>query len=172
MHIFRLFIYGTLKSNESEHHLLKNKYVSVKNAVVKGKLYLRSDDDVPYVTVAGKHILGRGSHDYLRDAALITKVTIPEDYKLLEDDTLVYGELFEFHEFNQLMQVIDLFEDFSPGYESDYDRVLYPVKTEDSDIFEPVWLYTIAGNHAEDDDILQSDGRYVGNLGIGSDSRE
>jgi gamma-glutamylcyclotransferase (GGCT)/AIG2-like uncharacterized protein YtfP len=170
MAIFKLFIYGTLKSTQSEHHLLKGKYLSMKKAVVVGKMYLKQEEQIPYITVAGKFILGRGTHDYLRDAALIGKVSIPEDFSVNETDLMVHGELYEFDEFEQLMQIIDLFEDYSPGYESDYDRVLYPVKSEDNQNFEPVWLYTIAGNHAEDGDKLQKNGIFEGNSEIGSAS--
>jgi gamma-glutamylcyclotransferase (GGCT)/AIG2-like uncharacterized protein YtfP len=162
MAIFKLFIYGTLKTSESEHHLLRGKYKSIKKAVVNGKMYLKQEDQIPYITVPGKFILGRGTHDYLRDAALINKVSIPDGFSVNITESIVHGELFEFDEFEQLMQIIDLFEDFSPGYESDYDRVLYPVKVEDSQDYEIVWLYTIAGNHAEDGDKQLKDGVYKG----------
>jgi gamma-glutamylcyclotransferase (GGCT)/AIG2-like uncharacterized protein YtfP len=170
MATFKLFIYGTLKTTEMEHHLLKGKYRSMRKAVAKGKMYLREDDQIPYITVPGKYILGRGTRDYLRDAALISKVHIPDDFIVVETDSLIQGELFEFDEFEQLMQIIDLFEDYSPGYESDYDRVLFPVKPDDSESFEPVWLYTIAGNHAEDGDKLQKNGIFEGPTEIGSAS--
>lgn len=170
MALFKLFIYGTLKTTEAAHHLLKGKYISMRKAVVRGKMYLKEDEHIPYITVPGKYILGRGTRDYLRDAALISKVSIPDDFVISETDALVYGELFVFEEFEHLMQIIDLFEDYSPGYESDYDRVLYPVKADDSESFEVVWLYTIAGNHAEDGDKLQKNGIFEGLPEIGSAS--
>ena len=74
---------------------------------------------------------------------------------------MVEGELFELPDYTQIMQIIDLYEDFSPGYESEYDRVLYPVKKEQSDIFELAWVYVIANNHAEAEDKPIDTGIYL-----------
>jgi gamma-glutamylcyclotransferase (GGCT)/AIG2-like uncharacterized protein YtfP len=161
MHIFKLFIYGTLRTDGPEFHLLSGNYSSVSKAKIHAKFYLRAEDNIPFITVPGKHILGRGSHDYTKDAALIGKLTVPNDYIVEPDQPMVEGELFELPDYTQIMQIIDLYEDFSPGYESEYDRVLYPVKKEQSDIFELAWVYVIANNHAEAEDKPIDTGIYL-----------
>ncbi|HAC16158.1 MAG TPA: hypothetical protein DCE78_09495 [Bacteroidetes bacterium] len=161
MHIFKLFIYGTLRSDGPEFHLLSGTDATMSKAKINAKLYLRAEDNIPYITVPGKYILGRGSHDYTKDAALIGKLTVPEDYSVEPNAPMVEGELFELPGYKQIMQVVDLYEDFSPGYESEYDRVLYPVKREDSDTYELAWVYVIANNHAEPEDKQIESGIYL-----------
>lgn len=161
MHIFKIFIYGTLRSDGPENHLLKNRYSSLVKAQIHAKLYLRAEDDIPYITVPGKYIAGRGSHDYTKDAALIKKLELPTDYSPDPNSTMVSGELYELTDYTQIMQLLDLYEDFSPGYESEYDRVLYPVKRAGSDEYEYSWVYVIANNHAEPEDKLIESGIYI-----------
>ncbi len=161
MHIFKLFIYGTLKSDGPAHHLLRKVITSASKAEINGKLYIRQDDAIPYITVPGKFIQARGSHDYTRDAAMISKSAVPEGYAFQNAADVVHGELYEILDYKHAMSVVDLFEDYSPGYESEYDRVLYPVRREGTDTFELAWVYTIAGNHAEVEDERVADGVYV-----------
>lgn len=130
------------------------------SAKINAKLYAREEDGIPYITVPGKYIATRGSHDYTKDAAALSKFTVPDDYKPSEATGWVRGELYTITDYKQLMQIIDLFEDFSPGYESEYDRVLYPVQIEGQVSFEMAWVYVIANNHAEEEDILIESGFY------------
>jgi gamma-glutamylcyclotransferase (GGCT)/AIG2-like uncharacterized protein YtfP len=161
MHIFKLFIYGTLRSDGPEHHLLADKFDSMSVAEVNARLYTRVEDGIPYITVPGKFILGRGSHDYTKDASLLEKVVVPAEYTPNETAGWVKGELYTISNYKQLMQILDLFEDFSPGYESEYDRVLYPVRTHEGVTL--AWVYVIANNKAEDGDILIESGFYSPN---------
>jgi gamma-glutamylcyclotransferase (GGCT)/AIG2-like uncharacterized protein YtfP len=160
MHIFKLFIYGTLRSDMTEHHLLAGKFDSMVPAKINARLYARSDDGIPYITVPGKFIALRGSHDYTKDAAALTKFPVQEGYEPNDSIGWVRGELYTLSDYKQVMQIIDLFEDFSPGYESEYDRVLYPVLPEGLEAFEMAWVYVIANNHAEEDDIFVESGFY------------
>ena len=160
MHIFKLFIYGTLRSDMSEHHLLSGKFDSMSPAKINARLYARIDDGIPYITVPGKFIAARGSHDYTKDAAALTKLEIPVDYKPSGTAGWVTGELYTLSDYKQVMQIIDLFEDFSPGYESEYDRVMYPVQIDGQDTYEMAWVYVIANNHAEEGDIFIESGFY------------
>lgn len=160
MHIFKLFVYGTLRSDMSEHHLLSGKFDALSPARVNAKLYARSEDGIPYITVPGKFIASRGSHDYTKDAAALSKFTVPEGYTPAETTGWVKGELYTISDYKQVMQIIDLFEDFSPGYESEYDRVMYPIQIEGKEEFEMAWVYVIANNHAEDEDIFIESGFY------------
>lgn len=160
MHVFKLFIYGTLRSDGPEHHLLAGKYDTVVQAEINAKLYTRAEDNIPYITVPGKYILGRGSHDYTKDAAMLSKVEVPEGYEPMKSVGWVKGELYTLSDYKQLMQILDLYEDFSPGYDSEYDRVLYPVKSSTDESFELAWVYVIANNHAEEGDILIDSGFY------------
>lgn len=160
MHIFKLFIYGTLRSDMPEHHLLSGKYDTMKPAKVNARLFARIEDGIPYITVPGKFISARGSHDYTKDAAALTKITVPDEYTPSEAAGWVTGELYTLSDFKQVMQIIDLFEDFSPGYESEYDRVMYPIQVEGQDNFEMAWVYVIANNHAEEGDIFIESGFY------------
>ncbi len=160
MHIFKLFIYGTLRSDMSEHHLLSSKFDSMFPARVNARLYTRIEDGIPYITVPGKYIAARGSHDYTKDAAALTKFSIPEDYAPQLSAGWVKGELYTLSDYKQVMQIIDLFEDFSPGYESEYDRVMYPIQCEGQESYEMAWVYVIANNHAEEGDIFVESGFY------------
>lgn len=160
MHIFKLFIYGTLRSDGPEHHLLSGKFDSLAEAQINAKLYTRAEDRIPYITVPGKYILARGSHDYTKDAAMLSKVVVPEGYEPMKSIGFVKGELYTISDYKQIMQILDLFEDFSPGYDSEYDRVLYPVRTSADAPFELAWVYVIANNHAEEGDIFVDSGFY------------
>jgi len=160
MHLFKLFIYGTLRSDMSEHHLLSGKFDSMSAARINAKLYTRIDDGIPYITVPGKFISTRGSHDYTKDAAALTKFQVSEGYKPSDSTGWVKGELYTLSDYKLVMSLIDLFEDFSPGYESEYDRVMYPIQIEGLDTYEMAWVYVIANNHAEEEDIFIESGFY------------
>lgn len=158
--MFRIFIYGTLRSDASSHHLLKGKFAQVRPAKVSGKLYLREFDQIPFITVSGKYILARGSRDYGKDFAAQEKCTVPDDYLGIRSGEFVHGELYDIADFKTVMSYVDLYEDYSPGHESEYDRVLYPVYVDGDESPVPCWLYTIAGNHAEPEDLRILDGYY------------
>jgi hypothetical protein len=144
----------------SEHHLLSGKFDSMSAAKINAKLFTRIDDGIPYITVPGKFIAARGSHDYTKDAAALTKLIVPENYEPSGSAGWVKGELYTLSDYKQVMQIIDLFEDFSPGYESEYDRVMYPIQFEGQQNFEMAWVYVIANNHAEEGDIFIESGFY------------
>lgn len=158
--MFKVFIYGTLKSTGDAHHLLAGKFDEMKPAKLTGKLYLREEDGIPYITVPGRFILGRGSRDYGRDNTLLTKLEVPSDYSPHEEATFVHGELYFISDYQKLMEILDLFEDFSPGHESEYDRVLYPVSVDNGESYSLSWIYTIANNSAEKTDELVLEGLY------------
>jgi gamma-glutamylcyclotransferase (GGCT)/AIG2-like uncharacterized protein YtfP len=160
MHQFKLFIYGMLRSDMTEHHLLTGKYDSKVSAKINAKLFTRLEDGIPYITVPGKFIATRGSHDYTKDAAALDKFPVQDGYAPSESSDWVSGELYTISDYKQVMQIIDLFEDFSPGYESEYDRVMYPVQPEGAESFEMAWVYVIANNHAEEGDIFIDSGFY------------
>jgi len=158
--MFRLFIYGTLRSDASAHHLLKGKFTQMTPARVAGKLYLRSFDNLPFITVPGKFILARGSRDYTKDFSAQSKVEVPTSYPETPPSAFVHGELYEFADYKTVMSFIDLYEDYTPGHESEYDRVLYPVIPDGSEDYLTCWIYTIAGNHAEKEDVFVATGLY------------
>jgi gamma-glutamylcyclotransferase (GGCT)/AIG2-like uncharacterized protein YtfP len=137
--VFRLFVYGTLKEGGPHHHLLAGNVTPKREAHVAGTLH-HGEDGVPYIVVPKSTILMAGTRQSASDSKKATAVTPTPP----ESESWVAGELYILHDPQSVVPLLDLLEDFEPNKESEYDRVLLPVKT--SEGWETAWTYIIHKN--------------------------
>lgn len=137
--VFRLFVYGTLKEGGEHHHLLSGEHTQKDDAQVAATRY-SMEDGIPYITVPKESILLKGSIHPMADAKKATSIQVAP----IESETWVDGELYVLTDPEERVPLLDLLEDFEPGGDSEYDRVLLPVKTKDGWI--PAWTYIIHNN--------------------------
>lgn len=138
--LFRLFVYGTLRSGFSNHERFCANAVSIVPACTFGSLY-----DLPYGYPAyfspDQFILATGSANIHHD------ISIQDSTKVSEPDILsrkvVRGELISFADPEKYIPAIDYLEGFRPNADSLYDRVLIPVLQNDQWISS--WTYEYKG---------------------------
>lgn len=137
--VFRLFVYGTLKEGGEHHHLISGQHTHKEDAQVAAEHHVM-EDGIPYIVVPPNSILLKGTIHPMADAKNAT--SIPAE--AIESDSWVDGELYILSDPEERVPLLDLLEDFEPGGESEYDRVLLPVKTKDG--WVPAWTYIIHNN--------------------------
>jgi len=136
---FRLFVYGTLMEDGEHHHLIAGHHTQKEDAdVVATKQFM--EDDIPYIVVPQDSILLKGTIHAMADAKKAASIQAEPR----ESDEWVSGELYTLSNPEERVPLLDLLEDFEPGGESEYDRVLLPVKTKLGWI--PAWTYIIHNN--------------------------
>lgn len=140
---FRLFVYGTLTQSGDSHHLLKGAVGVGSRTRTPGRCY-HFDDGIPYLTVPDSLVLLVGTKEPLADAKRAAKV----DPVVAESDEWVEGELYRIADPDVQVRYLDLFEDFEPGSESTYDRVLIPVQCDGA--WTTAWAYIIHKNTPTD----------------------
>jgi gamma-glutamylcyclotransferase (GGCT)/AIG2-like uncharacterized protein YtfP len=144
-----LFFYGTLKRGQINHDRFCRGFASAEDATVRGSLY-----DLPFgfpaLVVSDEDVRAIGTDDPSQDAALQQRLVPPDAPR--PDDPRVFGELFVFDRFEDLLPALDRFEGFDPVAGSGlYRRVLVPVETPRKTLL--AWVYAQrkpAGTHLPD----------------------
>ncbi len=137
--MFRLFVYGTLKQGGTHHHLLDGQVTPKIDAEVAATLH-QGEDGIPYIVVPKPTILMTGT----RQSASDSKKAAAVSFTPPESTSWVAGELYTILYPQEVVPWLDLLEDFEPNKDSEYDRVLLPVKTADG--WLTAWTYIIHKN--------------------------
>jgi gamma-glutamylcyclotransferase (GGCT)/AIG2-like uncharacterized protein YtfP len=137
--VFRLFVYGTLKEGGTHHHLLAGNVTPKLEAQVAGTLH-QTEDGIPYIVVPKQTILMAGTRQSASDSKKAAAISVNPP----EAESWVSGELYTILDPQSVVPWLDLLEDFEPNKESEYDRVLLPVKT--SGGWVAAWTYIIHKN--------------------------
>lgn len=138
--LFRLFVYGTLKSGFSNHDRFCSNARSITTAAAYGSLY-----DLPYGFPAfltpSENILSLGSADIDHDLTIqYGSWNLEPNIKLSK---VVHGELITFKNAEKFIPSIDYLEGFRPGGDSMYDRVLIPIQQDG--VWLSAWTYKYNG---------------------------
>jgi gamma-glutamylcyclotransferase (GGCT)/AIG2-like uncharacterized protein YtfP len=149
-HLFRLFVYGTLKRGYWNHEVYCKSAVSVEEAAVRGRLY-ELPSGIPVLLVPEGDVLAVGTTDPLADMAtqlhFVAGLTNPEPSAdgLLQNASsapwvTVCGELLTFDDPEARLPAIDRLEGLCPAGTSLYQRVLVPVRLSDGGV-TTAWCY-------------------------------
>jgi gamma-glutamylcyclotransferase (GGCT)/AIG2-like uncharacterized protein YtfP len=146
---FRVFVYGTLKQGERNFAQYCRGVLAIESASVLGRLYhLSYGYHLPYgypmLEVPPEHILTVGTRDYVQDAALLTQLAgqpPPVPPVAAGDWELIAGEIQTFDNPLERFAAMDKLEDFRPGGDSLYHRVVLRVQPPQSTL---VWTYVAA----------------------------
>lgn len=130
----KVFVYGTLKRGMWNHEQFCAGAVSIKEAVVRGRLY-ETDCGLPVLQVPEADILAHGTADPCADVAaqkrFEAKMAQHPDPRAKGRTRrgwgLVRGELMTFDDPEERLPRLDRLEGFHPGSPSLYNRVLVPV---------------------------------------------
>ena len=146
--LLHIFVYGTLKRGMWNHARFCAGARSIKEAVVRGRLY-EMDCGLPALQVPEADILAHGTADPRADVAtqarFMAEMAQHPDLRgkgrTRRGWGLVRGELITFDDPQERLLRLDRLEGFHPGGPSLYNRVLVPVYLEASS--KPAWVYTI-----------------------------
>jgi gamma-glutamylcyclotransferase (GGCT)/AIG2-like uncharacterized protein YtfP len=147
--MLRLFVYGTLKRGFWNHDRFCRGFVTVEDALVRGRLF-ETSSGIPVLQVPEEDILAVGTTNPLADVATQAHVTArmsnpePTPDRLPKKGTgapwgPVYGELLAFDDPETRLPAIDRLEGFHPGGPCLYRRVLVPILVNGAVL--PAWLY-------------------------------
>jgi gamma-glutamylcyclotransferase (GGCT)/AIG2-like uncharacterized protein YtfP len=145
-HLFRLFVYGTLKRGHGNHARYCRGVLTIEPASTIGRLY-SLPQGYPMLLVPQSHHLAVGTADYLQDAARQQQLTARWQTESLpalpeRDWDLIRGEVLTFDDPLARLPRLDALEAFHPGGRSLYHRVLVPVNAADA---QPIWTYVAPG---------------------------
>ena len=129
----KLFVYGSLKMGECNDHVIKDWVMSSEPATLKGRMYLRPDE-YPALFLSGLGTLG--SSNYEQDLKLDTGMEPLEG-------SVISGQLLGLSSAKEALKVLDHFEGYFPGQESEYLRVAVKVGTKSGN--QNCWTYVGAG---------------------------
>lgn len=134
----RFFFYGTLMRGESQHGLVAPWLVHVESARVWGRLF-QLEAGYPAMEVPEESILSIGTEDGLLDAAT-GQWRAAHPLKMHGGDWgWVHGEMVEIRDPRRCVPPLDTYEDFRPGGNSLFQRVLIPAAGERDTM--PAWTY-------------------------------
>ena len=132
-HLFRLFVYGTLRRGYWNHEAFCSKAVSIQDATVRGRLY-EFASGIPVLEVPERDVIVYGSANILSDVAAqhSLEASLPEHLEC-DGETWqqIEGELVSLPNPGISLPPIDRLEGFNPNGASLYRRVLVPVKLSD-----------------------------------------
>ncbi len=131
------FFYGTLTSTGDAHGLVDRFRGATEPARVPGRLIETGEGD-PMLVVPASAILAKGSNHADGDAAKCAKYE-PVPRGPVADEHWVEGEWVELTEPAEALPFLDLYEDFTPGQESEYQRVLLSVECDGK--WRVAWAY-------------------------------
>ena len=154
--ILRVFVYGTLKRGGRFHADFCGGALSIEEAQVRGRL--DATGPYPVLTVPESDVLARGTGDPLADVATQDRIAAfagasdllpPEAMESAATGQrpahaewdLVPGELMTFDDPAARLPAFDRLEDFNPGGESLYLRVLAPIRVIESGEVEVGWIW-------------------------------
>ena len=141
----RLFVYGTLKSGQRNHGRFCRGVLLVEPAQVLGRLY-QLPVGYPMLVVPVSHVVAKGTADYVHDEQLelslcresfLPSQAVPRggDWERIE------GEILTFDDAAIRLPKLDRLEQFVPGGECFYDRVLVRPQPPANGV---VWTYIAA----------------------------
>ena len=141
--LLRLVVYGTLKRGYWNHECFCRKAVSIKEAIIRGRLY-ELPSGIPALRVPDSDIVALGTCDPLADAATQERlaggvVQALDSGRADEYWDWIHGELMTFDNPGTRLPRIDRLEGFCPGHRSLYHRVLVPVVCGTTTV--PAWCY-------------------------------
>lgn len=142
----RVFVYGTLKRGMWNHERFCAGAVSIKEAVVRGRLY-EMDCGLPVLQVPEADILAHGTADPCADVAAQTRFEAemaqhPDQGakgRTRRGWGLVRGELITFDDPEERLPRLDQLEGYRPGGLGLYIRVLVPTAIRANTC--TAWLY-------------------------------
>lgn len=149
--LLRLFVYGSLKRGFSNHHRYCRGVRSVEPASTAGKLF-RLPTGYPALVLPESRVLARGGGDARVDLeaqqrparkVVQTGTALPSPPGWREN--LVHGELLTFADPVGRLRAIDALEEFRPGHQSRYERVLIQVYSRRLQADVLAWTY-VAGS--------------------------
>jgi gamma-glutamylcyclotransferase (GGCT)/AIG2-like uncharacterized protein YtfP len=135
----RVFVYGTLKRDQSNHERFCHGALVIEEATVRGRLY-----NLPYgfpaLVVPEERVFAIGTTDYPGDAGKQYFLSPPAK-TLPSGWATVQGELMIFDDPEKRFVALDALEGYVPGEEGLYERVLIPVEVADEVIL--AWAYRV-----------------------------
>lgn len=156
-HLFRLFVYGTLKRGYWNHDRFCGMAVSIEPARVRGRLY-ELPSGIPVLEVPECDIIAHGTANLLGDLAQQHYLEVNlSGYPECDSGNWqqIEGELVSLPEPDITVPPIDRLEGFCPDGTYLYQRVLVPVKLSDGCV-TTAWCYvsssrTLQSVHATDE---------------------
>lgn len=132
----RIFVYGTLMSDQPEHLRFEVKAQTITPASVPGRLY-RLQEGYPLLVAPSECRLLEASSDPLADWTKAEQLTLPP----LDADSAprIEGELLEIPLHPVALRSMDEWEGFEPGRLSIYQRAIVPAQAEGRAL--PAWAY-------------------------------
>jgi gamma-glutamylcyclotransferase (GGCT)/AIG2-like uncharacterized protein YtfP len=147
----RLFVYGTLKRGQRNHARFLSGVRQIEPAAVVGRLY-QLPVGYPMLAVPPESILAIGTADYPADEQLELRLceTAPQRLEAASPSQsdaatqwcIVQGEVITFDDPAARLPKLDRLEQFVPGGESFYDRVLIRPLAPLSGV---LWTYVASG---------------------------
>ena len=136
---FKIFVYGSLKRGERNFAAYCRGFQAVAAATVVGQLF-RQPDGYPMLVVPAAHVLAVGTNDPAFDVETLAEIEADELQQEAEgaDWEQITGEIFSFGDPEVRLPRIDELEEFVPGGNSLYHRVIVPAMHA---VIEPVWTY-------------------------------
>ena len=129
----KLFVYGSLKLGECNDHVIKDWVLSSEAASLKGRMYMRPDE-YPALFLSESGTLG--SLDYAQDLKWDEGIEPQEG-------SVISGQFLRLNSAEEALKVLDHFEGYFPGQQSEYLRVAVKVRTKGG--VENCWTYVGAG---------------------------
>lgn len=133
-----LFVYGTLKRGCSNHAPYCSSAVRIEPAEIWGRLY-HLPAGYPALEVADSSIFETGTQDPAADAKIQARYAPGSCARPDPEWDTIRGEIVTLSDPAQELPPIDLLEDFFPGRDSLYQRVLTTARTASGPLV--VWAY-------------------------------
>lgn len=125
-----LFVYGSLQRGQPAHRRFCKGATGIAEAGLWGRLY-RLAEGYPALALPAGSILAQGSADPLGDATLarVTAISDPLSARPAGDWQWLRGQLLVLPDPARSLPRLDRYEEFRPGREGPYRRVLTAVRT-------------------------------------------
>ena len=122
--MLRVFVYGTLKHSYWNHDKYMSGSTAMEPATILGRLHIRHTG-TPILEIPAENILARGSQHYNADAETQRRFSgQAPDLTPGDKWVRVHGELYTYNDPETRLPKLDELEEYFPGRESLYDRVL------------------------------------------------
>lgn len=148
MHL-HVFVYGTLKRGYWNHDRCMKSFVSVEPATIVGRIHLRHTR-TPILEIPPPHVLAFGTTDCSADLRTQERLAVRAAISVHADERWlnVHGELYAFDDAATRVPLLDELEEYVPGADSLYDRVLAPVSSASA---RAAWVYVVPARHTAAD---------------------
>ena len=133
-----MFLYGTLRKNESHHDLIGPWLVATEPARIWGRLY-HNPAGYPALEIPEEYIQAMGTESPAADVEFARHTPMPCLETVKGDWGWVMGDCVTLAQASTRLPRIDAYEGFHPGRTSLFKRVLAPVRVEETTV--PAWVY-------------------------------